>query len=118
VLPDEAASVRPSVGVVLCESAEGACGQLEEALRLRPSVLVLDDVDLLAEKERERLFGMLATAMREARERSSALSLVMSGAAEFPVPGFVDPTLVRTVDLDAASPADGHVSISNPGRDA
>ncbi|MGV8084525.1 MAG: MMPL family transporter [Coriobacteriia bacterium] len=137
VLPDEAAAVRPSVGIVLCESADPACDQLDAALRLRPSVVVLDDVDLLAENERARLFGKLAIAMKAAEARSNALSLVMSGAAECPVPPFIDADRVCRVDLAAppASPtaaiatatastpaADSapkpQAAVSNPGRDA
>lgn len=136
VLPDEAVRVRPLVGIVRCTAPEGALAQLEEVLGLRPSVVVIDDVDLLAAPDRERLFARCERAAREAAARDAALTLVLSGAGEFDVPAFVLPADVRMVELaapaaaapaaapaagapvGAAAAAAGDTPPSNPGRDA
>lgn len=120
VLPDEAARVRPLVGIVSCASAEDAGEQLEEVLRLRPSVVVIDDVDVLTAQDRQRLFGRYERAAREAASGEAAaggaasgeaaITLVLGSTGEIEVPAFVNLADVRVVELGATP--------SNQGRDA
>lgn len=120
VLPDEAARVRPLVGIVACASAEDAGEQLEEVLRLRPSIVVIDDVDVLTAQNRERLFGRYELAAREAASgeaaargaasSEAAITLVLGSTGEIEVPALVNPADVRVVELGATP--------SNQGRDA
>ncbi|MFD5213531.1 efflux RND transporter permease subunit [Microbacterium sp. NPDC058345] len=101
LLPGRAAWVRAHVGVVLLAEPDIAA-QLAEALRGRPSLIVLDGVDRLTAAERDQL---------TARLRDAAPQVAVLATA-------VDAASARTLLADTGRPAASVVDLREPPASA
>ncbi|WP_341935389.1 MMPL family transporter [Microbacterium sp. LWO14-1.2] len=98
LLPGRAAWVRAHVGAVIVSDAGDTASELSEALRGRPSLLVIDGVDRLSPSERDQLAARLRdtdqalAVVLTTRSPDAALAVLESAGRSAPAP----------TDLDAA----------------
>ncbi|MFB4353145.1 MMPL family transporter [Microbacterium sp. LS_15] len=99
LLPGRAAWVRAHVGAVIVSDAGDTASELSEALRGRPSLLVIDGVDRLTPSERDQLAARLRdtdqalAVVLTTRSPDAALAVLESAGRSAPAP----------TDLDAAA---------------
>ncbi|MFJ4224201.1 MMPL family transporter [Microbacterium sp. NPDC089695] len=103
LLPGRAAWVRAHVGAVLAADGAAAASELDEALRGRPTVVVIDGVDRLSRADRDQVAARL-------RDADPSTALVVTAVSADPARDLLESAgrpspLLIDIDAPATAPA-------------
>lgn len=112
LLPGRAAWVRAHVGAVIASEAGDLSGDLSEALRGRPTVVVVDGVDRLSPSDRDQL----AARLRDAPDSTAVLLTAVSPALAQSMLASAGRAPAEHIEVDESAPS--QTRSASPLRDA